>query len=85
MVGVILVVGFLITPAATAYLICDRLPRMMLVAAAFGVSSVFGGLYLSLLLNSAGGASIMLFAFLQFLGILIIAPKYGLWARWRHT
>ena len=46
MVGVILVVGLLITPAATAYLLCDRLERMMLLAAVFGVTSVVGGLYL---------------------------------------
>jgi manganese/iron transport system permease protein len=84
MVGLILVAGFLITPAATAYLICDRLNRMMVLSAIFGVTSVVGGLYVSLLINSAGGASIMLFAFIQFLGILIVAPKHGLWARWRH-
>lgn len=85
MVGVILIVGFLITPAATAYLICDRLARMMILAAIFGVVSVFGGLYLSLFINSASGATIMLFAVLQFLVVLIVAPKYGLFARWRHS
>ncbi|MGO9117160.1 MAG: metal ABC transporter permease [Desulfomonilaceae bacterium] len=85
MVGVILIVGFLITPAATAYLICDRLGRMMIFAAIFGVASVFGGLYLSLLVNAASGATIMLFACLQFLVVLIVAPKYGLFARWRHS
>ncbi len=85
MVGVILIMGFLITPAATAYLICDRLARMMILAAIFGVTSVFGGLYLSLFINSAAGATIMLFASLQFLVVLIVAPKYGLFARWRHS
>ncbi len=82
MVGVILIVGFLITPAATAYLICDRLARMMVLAAIFGVTSVFGGVYLSLLINSATGGTIMLFASLQFLMVLILAPKYGLFSRW---
>ena len=33
-VGVILVVGLLIIPAGTAYLLCDRLHRMMVVAQA---------------------------------------------------
>ena len=46
MVGVILVVGLLITPAATAYLLSDRLDRMMMLAAVFGLTSVIGGLYL---------------------------------------
>lgn len=32
-VGVILVVGLLVTPAATAYLLCDRLQRMIGFAA----------------------------------------------------
>lgn len=82
MVGVILVVGLLITPAATAYLLCDRLDRMMMLAALFGVTSVVGGLYLCVWLDSAGGGAIMLFCTLQFLAVLTVAPKYGLLSRW---
>ena len=82
MVGVILVVGLLITPAATAYLLCDRLDKMMWLAALFGVTSVVGGLYLCVWLDSAGGGAIMLFCTLQFLVVLAVAPKYGLLARW---
>ena len=82
MVGVILVVGLLITPAATAYLLSDRLERMMLLAAVFGVTSVIGGLYLSVWLDSSGGGAIMLFCTLQFLVVLLIAPRYGILARW---
>jgi manganese/iron transport system permease protein/iron/zinc/copper transport system permease protein len=82
MVGVILVVGLLITPAATAYLLCDRLDRMMVLAALFGISSVVGGLYLCVWLDSAGGGAVMLFCTLQFLVVLAVAPRYGLLARW---
>nr|WP_320192556.1 iron chelate uptake ABC transporter family permease subunit [uncultured Desulfobacter sp.] len=82
MVGVILVVGLLITPAATAYLLSDRLDKMMMLAALFGVTSVVGGLYLCVWLDSAGGGAIMLFCTLQFLVVLAVAPKYGLLARW---
>lgn len=82
MVGVILVVGLLITPAATAYLLSDRLDKMMGLAALFGVTSVVGGLYLCVWLDSAGGGAIMLFCTLQFLVVLVVAPKYGLLARW---
>ncbi len=82
MVGVILVVGLLITPAATAYLLCDRLDRMMWLAALFGMTSIIGGLYLCVWLDSAGGGAIMLFCTLQFLVVLAVAPKYGLLARW---
>jgi manganese/iron transport system permease protein/iron/zinc/copper transport system permease protein len=82
MVGVILVVGLLITPAATAYLLSDRLSRMMWLSALFGVTSVVGGLYLCVWLDSAGGGAIMLFCTLQFLVVLIVAPRYGMLARW---
>jgi len=82
MVGVILVVGLLITPAATAYLLSDRLDKMMLLAALFGVTSVVGGLYLCVWLDSSGGGAIMVFCTLQFLVVLIVAPKYGLFSRW---
>ncbi len=82
MVGVILSVGLLITPAATAYLLTDRLNRMMIIAAISGVTSVIGGLYLSVWLNAAGGVSIMLFCTLQFIAVLIFAPRYGLMADW---
>lgn len=82
MVGVILVVGLLITPAATAYLLCDRLDKMMALAALFGVTSVIGGLYLCVWLDSAGGGAVMLFCTLQFLVVLAVAPRYGLLARW---
>jgi manganese/iron transport system permease protein/iron/zinc/copper transport system permease protein len=84
MVGVILVVGLLITPAATAYLLSDRLDRMMLLSALFGVTSVIGGLYLCVWMDSAGGGAIMLFCTLQFLVVLAVAPKYGFLARWRR-
>ena len=82
MVGVILVIGLLITPAATAYLLCDRLDRMMLLSALFGVTSVVGGLYLCILLDSSGGGAIILFCTLQFIIVLLAAPRYGLLARW---
>ncbi len=82
MVGVILVVGLLITPAATAYLLSDRLDRMMILAGFFGVTSVVGGLYLSIFLDSAGGGAIMLFCTLQFIVVLFLAPRYGILADW---
>ncbi len=85
MVGVILVVGLLITPAATAYLLSNRLERMMALSAVFGVTSVVGGLYLCVWLDSAGGGAIMLFSTLQFLIVLTVAPKYGLLARWMRV
>ncbi|MBD3163273.1 MAG: iron chelate uptake ABC transporter family permease subunit [Candidatus Eisenbacteria bacterium] len=82
MVGVILVVGLLITPAATALLLSTRLSRMMLLAAVFGLTSVIGGLYFSLGLNVSGGSAIILFCTVQFLVVFTVAPRHGLLAGW---
>lgn len=82
-VGVILVVGLLVTPAATAYLLCDRLAKMMALAALFGVTGVTGGLYISLWIgNVATGPSMVIVSTLQFLIVLLVAPRYGLIADW---
>jgi len=82
MVGVILVVGMLISPAASAYLISDRLPRMLWLSALFGVTGVVGGLYLSMWLNVARGSALVLFLTVQFLVVFVVAPRYGLIAGW---
>ncbi len=81
-VGVVLVVGLLITPAASAYLLCDRLSRMLCVAAVFGVTSVVGGVYVSEWISVATGSSIVVFGTVQFMVVLFVAPRYGLIAGW---
>jgi len=83
LVGVILVVGLLVTPAATAYLICDRLSRMQIVASVFGVTGVVAGLYVSTWIGDiATGPSIVVAITLQFVVVLFVAPRYGLIADW---
>ncbi len=82
MVGVIMIVGLLITPAALAYMFTDRLPRMMGLAAFFGVLSVVLGLYVSEWANASGGGAIMFTGFLLFLAGLLTAPRYGVLANW---
>jgi ABC-type Mn2+/Zn2+ transport system permease subunit/Mn-dependent DtxR family transcriptional regulator len=86
MVGVIMIVGLLITPAALAYMLTDRLPRMMVIAAFMGILSVVLGLYFSEWVNASGGGSIMFVGFLLFMVGLTLAPRYGLLAGWlrRH-
>lgn len=79
LVGVILVVGLLVTPAATAYLLCNRLDRMMVLAATFGVTGVVGGLYVATWFGSiAPGPAMVIVCTLQFLLVLAVAPRYGL-------
>jgi ABC-type Mn2+/Zn2+ transport system permease subunit len=61
-VGNVLVLAMLVTPAATARLIADRLPRMLLLSAAIGALSGIAGLYLSYYRNVASGAAVVLVA-----------------------
>ncbi|MFN5514804.1 MAG: metal ABC transporter permease [Cyanobacteriota bacterium] len=82
-VGIILVVAMLITPGATAYLLCDRFDQMLAVAVASGVLSSLGGTYLSYHLDGSTGGCIVLLQTFFFLMALILAPKHGLLVRWR--
>lgn len=77
-VGVALMVAMLVTPAATAYLLTQRLSRMMLLAAVFASLSGIIGLYLSFHLNIASGAAIVLTATVFFLAAFI-------WKQTRNT
>jgi manganese/iron transport system permease protein/iron/zinc/copper transport system permease protein len=81
-VGVILVVGLLVTPAATAYLLSDRLQRMIGLAALFGLTSFLLGYFAAVRINVAPGSAIVVASTLQFLAVLAVAPRYGLLADW---
>lgn len=77
-VGVILVVAMLITPAATAYLLTDRLHKMLFLSAGIGVFTALTGLIGSYHLNFASGASMVVFATLIFLTALFFSPSQGI-------
>ncbi|MEL6178389.1 MAG: metal ABC transporter permease [Myxococcota bacterium] len=58
-VGAILVIAAIITPAATAHLIAQRLETMLLIAVAHGLLSAILGMYLSIWLEcSSAGAMV---------------------------
>lgn len=59
-VGVVLTSALLITPAAAASLLTNRLPTMMLIASGVAVASGIAGLYASYYFNVASGAAIVL-------------------------
>ncbi|MBA4374794.1 MAG: manganese ABC transporter permease [Anaerolinea sp.] len=59
-VGVALMVAMLVTPAATAYLLTNRLPKMMLLAAIIASISGVVGLYTSFYLSISSGAAVVL-------------------------
>ncbi|GLH95832.1 anchored repeat-type ABC transporter permease subunit [Phytohabitans aurantiacus] len=82
-VGNILVLALLITPAACARLLTDRLGAMMLLAPAIAAISAVAGLYLSYWFNLAAGGLIVLVTTGIFLLSWGFAPRHGLLARIR--
>ncbi|WP_332690982.1 metal ABC transporter permease [Halalkalibacter lacteus] len=77
-VGIVLVVAMLITPGATAYLLTDRLPVMLMLSAMFGVVSAVVGMYYSVIYDVASGASIVLVASTLFGLAFFFSPKQGI-------
>lgn len=82
-VGNILVLALLITPAACARLLTDRLGAMMLLAPVIAAISAVAGLYLSYWFNLAAGGLIVLVTTGIFLLSWGFAPRHGLLARIR--
>jgi ABC-type Mn2+/Zn2+ transport system permease subunit len=76
-VGNILVLAMLVTPAATARLLTERLRVMVVLSALIGASSGVVGLYLSYHLSIASGASVVLIATGLFAVVFLFAPKTG--------
>ncbi|MFW5438492.1 metal ABC transporter permease [Paenibacillus apiarius] len=76
-VGIVLVVAMLITPASTAYLITDRLWKMLFIAAGCGALSAVLGLYISFRFNLASGATIVLVATVLLFLAFMFSPKQG--------
>ncbi len=76
-VGAILVIAMVITPGATAYLLTDRFPRLVLIAVLIGGLSGGVGAWLSYFVNGATGGVIVTLQTLIFLAAFGFAPKYG--------
>ncbi|KMY54194.1 manganese ABC transporter permease [Bacillus sp. FJAT-27231] len=77
-VGIVLVVAMLITPAATAYLLTNRLWIMIYLSAGLGVATSVIGLYFSFTYNLASGATIVLVSTFLFLLAFAFSPKQGI-------
>ena len=79
-VGAFLVIAMVVTPGATAYLLCDRFERLLAVSVALGAGTSFAGAYLSYFLDGATGGIIVALQTLLFLAAFVFAPKHGLLA-----
>ena len=65
----------LVTPAAAAQLLTNRLPTMMVVAAGIGVTANVTGLYLSFYYNIASGPAMVLVATAIFGIVYLLKPR----------
>jgi manganese/zinc/iron transport system permease protein len=82
-VGVVLVAAMLVTPAATAYLLTDRLHRMAVLSACFGAASGVLGAFFSLFGEDLPTGSFMVLgASLLFALAFLFSPKHGVVPRW---
>jgi manganese/iron transport system permease protein len=76
-VGTLLVFGLLVGPPATAALLARTVPRMMIIAAAIALVSVWLGLSISYWLGTAGSATMALVPIVLFFIVLIAKRLIG--------
>ncbi len=83
-VGSILVVALMIAPPATAYLLTDRLSRMLLYSVAIGVVTAVAGYWLAHALDASIAGSMATVSGLLFGIVFLVAPRHGLLAGMRR-
>ncbi|EAX8335633.1 iron/manganese ABC transporter permease subunit SitC [Salmonella enterica subsp. diarizonae] len=84
-VGAFLVICLVVTPGATAWLLTDRFPRLLVIAVMIGSLTSFLGAWLSYWLDGATGGIIVVMQTLLFITAFIFAPKHGLLANRRRA
>jgi len=84
-VGAFLVIAMVVTPGATAYLLTDRFPRLIVISVLIGTVTSFVGAYASYFLDGATGGIIVVSQTLIFLVAFVFAPKHGLLAARRRA
>jgi len=84
-VGAFLVICLVVTPGATAYLLTDRFPRLLVIAVLIGTVTSFVGAYVSFFLDGATGGIIVVMQTAIFLLAFFFAPKHGMLAARRRA
>ena len=79
-VGAFLVIAMVITPGATAYLLTDRFPHLLIFSTVIGTLTSFCGAYASFFLDGATGGIIVCLQTIIFLLVFLLAPKHGILA-----
>ena len=80
-VGAFLVIALIITPGATAYLLTDNFPRLIIISVIIGIVTSFFGAYISFFLDGSTGGIIVVLQTLIFILVFIFASKHGLLIR----
>ena len=83
-VGVLLSLGLLILPAATAYLLTDSFPRMLWGGAFLGLAGSVSGLFLSFFASIPSGPCIILLLAIFLGAAYLLSPRYGILSRLLH-
>jgi manganese/iron transport system permease protein len=84
-VGAFLVIAMVVTPGATAYLLTDRFPKLLMLSVALGAGTSFVGAYLSFFVDGATGGLIVSLQTVIFLLAFFLAPKHGYLAARRRA
>ena len=84
-VGVILVVAMLITPAATALLLSDRLSKVIVISGFIGILSAVFGLITSILFDTTPGPAMTICATIFYFLAVLLSPKNGLLFKFRQN
>lgn len=84
-VGAFLVIAMVVTPGATAYLLTDRFPKLLVLSVLIGAVTSFVGAYLSFFADGATGGFIVCLQTLTFLVAFLLAPKHGYLAARRRA
>jgi manganese/zinc/iron transport system permease protein len=83
-VGSVLVVAFMIAPPAAAYLLTDRLSRMLIYSALIGIFSAISGYWIAHVLDASIAGSMATMTGVSFLAAYLLAPGRGLLAQARR-
>lgn len=79
-VGAVLVVGFMIAPAATAYMLTNDLKKMLFLSCSIGVFAAISGYWLAWAIDSTIAGSITTVLGCVFLAAYLWAPQRGLFS-----
>lgn len=83
-VGAFLVIAMVVTPGATAYLLTDRFPRLIIISVVIGATTSAVGCYLSYFLDGVTGGVIVVLQTTLLILAFLFAPVHGLFAARRR-